>query len=227
MSKHFTVGTFEFLAELSRNNDREWFQENKDKYEAKVIGPAISFLEELEKPLRKVAPMLQIDAKPHGGSIMRIYRDTRFSKDKTPYKTNLGMSLRHQADADIHAPGGYIHIAPQECFVGVGCWHPPRKELAAIRKAIDANSKAWTKAVEGRRFAEVFELGGESLKTAPRDYAKDHPQIEHLKRKDFIGLATMKRSEVLGTDLVEQTIDLFKRAKPMMSFLCDAVGIPY
>ena len=142
-------------------------------------------LERLGGPLRRSAPMLLAVAKRSGGSLMRIHRDTRFSKDKTPYKTNVGISLRHQADGDIHAPGVYIHLACDECFVGAGCWRPQRETLAAIRAAIDADPKAWRRARDQKKFRTSFSLAGESLKTSPRDYSVDHAEIEDLRRIDF------------------------------------------
>ena len=106
----------------------------------------------LEKPLAKAAPMLSVIPKAHQGSVMRIYKDTRFSKDKTPYKTNVGISVRHQACKDIHAPGVYIHLDCDECFVGAGTWRPERSVLASIREAIADDPKAWKKARDQKRF---------------------------------------------------------------------------
>lgn len=218
---------FKFLRDLKRNNDRDWFNDNKSRYEDDVKEPAVELVRRLEKPLARVAPMLCVVPKGHGGSVMRIYRDTRFSKDKTPYKTNVGISVRHQADNDIHAPGVYIHLDPEECFIGAGCWRPPSPQLSAIRAAIDADAKAWKKARDQKAFRETYSLAGESLKTSPRDYAKDHPMIEDLRRIDFIAVAPLSESELTGPDVVATIIDRIKKSRPMMTFLCDAVGVPY
>lgn len=218
---------FEFLDELSHNNDREWFNENKTRYEASVREPALNFIEQLSGPLARSAPMLRVIAKRSGGSLMRIHRDTRFSKDKTPYKTNVGISLRHDADGDIHAPGVYVHLAPDECFVGAGCWRPQRDTLAAIRRSIDEDPKGWQKARDQKSFRKSFELAGESLKTSPRDYSKDHPQIEDLRRIDFIGVANLNRKELLAGDAVARVVQLIRDAKPFMRFLCESIDVPY
>ena len=171
--------------------------------------------------------MLHVIPKGHNGSLMRIYRDTRFSKNKQPYKTNVGISFRHQAGKDVHAPGVYLHFDPKECFVGAGCWRPESSVLAAIRAAIDSDPKAWKKARDNKAFREQFDFVGESLKKAPRDYPKEHPMIDDLKRKDFIAIAPLSEKQVTGEDIVPTILDHIKRAKPLMKFLCDAIDVPY
>ncbi|MEO1524036.1 MAG: DUF2461 domain-containing protein [Planctomycetota bacterium] len=218
---------FQFLRKLSKNNNREWFAEHKSQYEGQVRDPAVELITQLQKPLARTAPMLHVVAKAHNGSLMRIYRDTRFSKNKQPYKTNVGISFRHQAGKDVHAPGVYIHFDTDECFVGAGCWRPESGVLAAIRESIDRDAKTWKRARDNKSFREHFDLVGESLKTAPRDYPKDHPQIDDLRRKDFIAIAPLTESEVTGDEVVALVLDRIKRAKPLMKFLCDAIDVPY
>jgi uncharacterized protein (TIGR02453 family) len=222
-----TTRLFKFLRELRRNNNREWFTENKTRYQEDVRDPAVELVSQLEKPLAKSAPMLNPIAKGHGGSVMRIYRDTRFGKDKTPYKTNVGISIRHQAGKDVHAPGIYIHLDAKECFLGAGCWRPQSSVLAAIRSAIDEDPKAWKRARDNRAFASEFNFVGDRLKTAPRDYPKDHPMIEDLRRIDFIALAPLSQSQVTSDEAVSIMMDRIKKAKPLMKFLCDAIDVPY
>ena len=222
-----TPQLFKFLRELKRNNNREWFAENKQRYQREVRDPAVELVAQLERPLARVAPMLSAVAKGHGGSVMRIYKDTRFSKDKTPYKTNVGISLRHQANKDIHAPGVYIHLEPGECFIGAGCWRPQRDVLAAIRTAIDDDPKGWKRARDNKSFREHFDLAGEQLKTSPRDYPADHVSIEDLRRIDFIAVAPISQSEVTSDQVVSLVIDRIKRARPLMKFLCEAIDVPY
>ena len=218
---------FAFLRKLKKNNRRDWFQEHKALYQQNVLAPAVELVAQLEKPLSRCAPMLLVAAKPHNGSVMRIYRDTRFSKDKEPYKTNVGISLRHQAGKDVHAPGIYIHLDPEECFIGAGCWRPESGVLASIRAAIDADPKAWKRARDNKAFRKHFELVGESLKTAPRDFPKDHPLIDDLRRKDFIAIAPIAESEMTGPAIVDLIVERVKQAKPLMRFLCDAIDVPY
>lgn len=218
---------FEFLDDLSRHNDRDWFHANKDRYERDVRQPALDLIEQLVAPLRRSAPMLTVVVKRSGGSLMRIHRDTRFSKDKTPYKTNVGISIRHQADSDIHAPGIYLHLACDECLVAAGCWRPHRETLAAIRRAIDADPKAWHRARDQKKFRESFRLSGESLKTSPRDYSIDHPEIIDLRRIDFMAVANLTPQKLTGAGAVPGIVGLIRDAKPLMRFLCDAIDVPY
>ncbi len=218
---------FKFVRELCKNNNREWFADNKTRYQSDVLDPAVELVRQLEKPLARVAPMLAAVPKRSGGSVLRIYRDTRFAKDKTPYKTNVGISLKHQAGADIHAPGLYLHLDPKESFIGAGCWRPERQSLAAIRTAIDSDPKSWLKAKRNKKFAGRYELAGESLKTSPRDFPADHPMIEDLRRIDFIAIAPWSEADWVGDDVVERLIDDIKAARPLMNFLCNAMGVPY
>ncbi len=222
-----TTRLFKFLRELGRNNDRDWFTENKARYQQDVRDAAVELVQQLEKPLAKAAPMLNPIAKGHGGSVMRIYRDTRFGKDKTPYKTNVGISIRHQAGKDVHAPGIYIHLDAKECFLGAGCWRPESSVLAAIRAAIDKDPRAWKRARDNKAFRSEFDFVGDRLKTAPRDYPKDHPLIDDLRRIDFIAIAPLTQRQVTSDQIISIMMDRIKKAKPLMKFLCDAIDVPY
>lgn len=218
---------FRFLEELRANNNREWFAEQKPRYESDVLSPAVELVAALEKPLERVAPMLAAIPKKHGGSIMRIYRDTRFSKDKTPYKTNVGISLRHQADSDIHAPGVYVHLEPENSFIGAGCWRPDRQTLGQIRAAIDEDPRGWRRARDRSTKRTDFDLAGDSLKTSPKGYSIDHPMIEDLRRIDFIAVAPLKEQELISSQAVEKIVSLIREVRPLMRFLCEAIGEPY
>ena len=155
-------------------------------------------------------------------------RDTRFSPDKTPYKTHLGLALDHAAGGDCQSvPGAYVHLSPTESFVAVGCWQPPKEPLAAIRASIDQDPAAWKRATRGKRFREAFELGGTSLKTAPRDYPKDHPMIVDLRRKDFVAVSNVTADQWLQNDAAELIVDKIKAARPFARWLAEAVGVPW
>src|ERR671918_1560675 len=134
---------FAFLAELRENNDREWFAANKHRYEEHLLEPAMAFVDAFAPRLRKISPHFRADSRPSGGSLFRIYRDTRFSKDKSPYKTNLGIHFRHEQAKDAHAPGYYLHIGPGEVCAGGGIWHPNTEAVTRIREAIVADPKRW------------------------------------------------------------------------------------
>ena len=223
----FTPQTFEFLAQLQNNNERDWFNDHKADYEQKVREPALAFITEIAPLLTQISPRFVASAKKMGGSLMRIYRDTRFGKDKTPYKTNIGIQFRHFMGKDVHAPGFYLHIANDECFVGAGIWRPDGPSLNKIRSFIDENPKAWVKARDHAPFIEHFALAGDSLKRPPRGYVADHPLIDDLKRKDFIAIANLDKSQVLDENFVQLCADHFEQSDPYMYYLCSALDLPY
>lgn len=226
MFEGFSPQTVKFLKRLSKNNNREWFAENKARYEEVVLGPAMQLVESMQGPLRKLSPFFVAVPKRSGGSIMRIYRDTRFSKDKTPYKTNLGIQFRHESGKDVHAPGFYFHIDPTEVFVGAGIWRPDSKTLGQIRALIDDDPARWKRVNRAKKFRETFEIGGDSLKRPPRGYDAEHPLIDDLKRKDHIGMTTIPETDLYDGELIDKLVVRFKAALPYMRFLCDAIHLP-
>jgi uncharacterized protein (TIGR02453 family) len=223
----FPADTLDFLIDLSQNNDRQWFAENRERYEQSFLAPALTFIEAMRPTLKKHAPHLLVEPKKSGGSLLRIYKDTRFSKDKTPYKTNMGIQFRHEAGRDIHAPGIYLHLAPDECFFGAGIWKPEAETLRQIRQFLVDNPTRWKRATTGKRFKEHFSVYDDRLKTAPRDYPKDHPLIDDLRLRSFLGLAPLTRSEIEGKEFIERLTGLLVAASPLMQVLCEALQQPY
>lgn len=226
-TRYFTPKLFAFLRELGENNDRTWFKEHQQDYEAWIREPALEFINDVAAPLAKISPNFSADSRAVGGSLFRIQRDTRFSKDKTPYKTNTGMQFRHVLAKDVHAPGFYIHLEPGECYMGIGLWRPETKVAYAIREAIAADPTGWKRASRGKRFADVFDVTGDSLVRPPKGFHADHPLIEDLKRKDFIAGTRLTQREVTSDRFMEGFIDNARRASPFMRFLCEAVGVPF
>jgi uncharacterized protein (TIGR02453 family) len=228
VSQHyFSNDSFAFLSELARNNQREWFNDNKQRYEAVVRSPALAFIADIAPELQLIAPRFLAVPKKVGGSLMRVYRDTRFGRDKTPYKTNIGIQFRHETGKDVHAPGYYLHLSPQECFFGVGIWRPDATALGLIREAIYDKGDSWRAACAEEPFRQHYVMSGESLKNAPRGYAKDHPLLEDLKRKDFIAIAHFPPQMALEQDFLPMTIDRFAQAIKYMQFLCAALGVRF
>lgn len=223
----FGTGTIRFLRELESNNNRDWFNENKSRYENDVLDVALNFIQSMHDPLHKIAPHFTAVPKRMGGSLMRVYRDTRFSKNKLPYKTNIGIQFRHEQARDVHAPGYYVHIDPDQVFLGVGMWHPEPAALAAIRERIAAKRAEWVRARDDTSFRRHFSLGGESLIRPPRGYDKDHPLIEDIKRKDFIAVKNMDLDDAMQARFRQKVETSFKAATPLMKFLCKAVGVPF
>jgi len=224
----FPADAVRFLAELARSNNRVWFQANKDRYEQSIRGPALAFIEAMAGPLERVSRHIYADPSPTGGSLMRIYRDTRFSPDKTPYKTNIGIQFRHERGDDVHAPGLYFHIDPKECFLACGMWRPPADALAAIRARIAEHPDIWLAARDNKAFVKVWgRVSGETLKRPPRGFDLDHPCIEDIKRKDFLGVLDLPRADMSLPKLPNQVAKAFAAGTPLMKFLCDALGLPY
>ena len=224
---YFDRAFFRFLKDLEQNNQREWFQANKQRYEDDVRDPAQQFISDFGPQLRKISPHFLADPRPSGGSMFRIYRDTRFAKDKTPYKTHVGIQFRHKQGKDVHAPGFYLHLDPQGCFAGVGIWHPDSNALAEIRGAIDEQPRRWQKISGSKGFSDTFQLAGDSLKRAPKGYDPDHPLIDDLKRKDFIGVANFDAKTAGDPEFLMEYWKLCRKGGPMVEFLCDAVDVPF
>lgn len=226
-NRYFTKQTFAFLSVLAEKNERGWFEAHQQEYEDFVRTPALDFISDMSDEMPAISRHFLAQPKKVGGSLMRIYRDTRFSKDKTPYKTNIGIQFRHEVGKDIHAPGYYLHIEPGECFVGIGLWHPDAEALFKIREAIVQKSEAWLVARDDKAFRKHFALEGDSLANAPRGFAKDHPLAEDLKRKDFIGMATLSEATVTSNKLRAQVVERFRESAPYMRFLCKALELRF
>jgi len=227
MSEFFSEGTFTFLRELGANNNRDWFNANKARYESEVREPALALIRAMAPELKRFAPHFVASDKKVGGSLMRVFRDTRFSKNKLPYKTNIGIQFRHETGKDVHAPGFYLHIEAAEVFVGAGIWHPESDTLKKIRDYIDAHPTRWRDAVGDNGFAKAYALAGDSLVRPPKGFDAEHPLIEDIKRKDFIGIAPLMPELILQDDLTGLIGGYFETATPLMRELCRAVGVPY
>lgn len=223
----FNEQTIGFLQELSRNNNREWFQANKSRYEELVLDVALHFIQSMQDPLAEIAPRFVAQATRVGGSLMRVYRDTRFSKNKTPYKTNIGIQFRHERAKDVHSPGFYVHVAPEEVFIGVGMWRPDPDSLRAIRERIAAKPAEWQRTVGDAKFKRRFDLGGEVLTRPPRGFDKDQECIEDIKRKSFIAVQSLAVEDCLSPQFQRKVENAFKVGTPYMQFLCKAVGVPF
>ena len=223
----FEPAIFQFLEQLADNNNRPWFQANKGRYERDVLEPCLAFIRAFQRRLKRISPYCVASDRRVGGSLMRVYRDTRFAKDANPYKTNVGIQFRHEHGRDVHAPGFYVHIAPEECFLALGVWRPDRSSLTEIRQAIVDYPDRWRRAREDRKFRERFCPDGDSLKRPPRGFPADHPWIEDLKRTDFIGLEALEEQDVLDKRFPDYVASSFAAGRPFMRFLCDALRVPF
>jgi uncharacterized protein (TIGR02453 family) len=219
---YYTAELFVFLKQIKRNNRRDWFLKNRDRYEELVRQPSLRLITDLGFRMRGISPWIVVNAKPNGGSLMRVYRDIRFSPDKSPYKTHVGMSFHHAgSNEDIHGPGYYLHLDARASFVAAGTWRPDRRSLAKIRDAIAWKADEWKKAKRG------LQLGGESLTRAPRGYSDDHPMIADLKRTDFIASLEFADAQVCGTRFLAEVTTACKKLAPLVGFLARAQGLQF
>ena len=223
----FTPELFTFLRDLAKHNERDWFLANKDRYVAEVQEPALAFVEDVGMRMSEISPHFVADARTNGGSVFRIHRDIRFSKDKTPYKTHTGIQFRHARAKDVHAPGFYLHLEPGSVFMACGLWHPERDTLHAIRTSIAAKPARWTDVVEEPKFTEQFRLSGESLKRPPAGFDRDHPMIDALKRKDFIAVTDLSEAEATSGEFLDRFLALCNDAADFMRFLCAGARVEY
>jgi uncharacterized protein (TIGR02453 family) len=223
----FSPALFAFLKGLKKNNQRDWFDENKPNYEQDVKAPLLAFIAGFGPKLHKISKHFVADARGNGGSMFRIYRDTRFSKDKTPYKTAASAHFRHERAKDVHAPGFYLHLEPGGVFFGAGLWHPETGAAEAVRTAIVKRSAAWKKTVTHKAFAAQCTIGGESLKRPPRGYDADHPFIADIQRKDWVISKNVNDADVTQPGFLDAFATWCVVASPFMRFLCESLDLPY
>ena len=237
---YYTPATFKFLRGLARHNERDWFMAHKAEYEEYVKGPTLQLIEDLAVPLKSISPQLVADPRTVGGSMFRIYRDTRFAADKRPYKTHVGMTFFHAATkrtarglagnaamGRLDAPVLYLHIEPGSCFTGGGIWHPQPVTLKRLRDFMIDNPRSWTRLTASPAFKRHFTLSGEVLARPPRGYPADHPLIEDLKRKDIVASAALNESQLTEPGLQKLLLRRFKLMQPMLEWLCMALELEF
>lgn len=223
----FRKEMFQFLGELGLNNEREWFQANKARYESDVREPALEFIRQFGRRLPKFSKHYAALDKKVGGSLMRVHRDTRFAKDKTPYKTNVGIHFRHAVGKDVHAPGLYVHIEVDEIFLGAGMWHPEAEALANIRRNIVESSAKWQRVSRNEDMLASWEATGDTLKRPPRGFDAEHPFIDDLRRKDHIVITKLAAKELFARDAVDRIFAKFMQTRPYVRFLTESQGLPF
>jgi uncharacterized protein (TIGR02453 family) len=215
---------FRFLREIAKHNDREWFAANKERYLEHVQSPSLEFVRTVGPKLGAVSRHLVADPRPVGGSVMRIYRDIRFSKDKSPYRTSVG--IRFMSDSggkgEDHSPGFFLHISPGDSWAYGGVWMMEGPSLEAVRHAIADRPADWKKVK-----ASVPEIEGESLKRPPSGYDPAHPFIDDIKRKGFSAGLSFKDDEVVGPGFPDRFVKACLKLNPLNRFLATAIGVDY
>jgi len=224
---YFTKDGLRFLTDLRTHNAKPWFEENKERFETGLREPGVRLVADLEPLLKKISKHFVADPKPHGGSMSRIYRDTRFSKDKSPYKTALFFHFGHVRGTEDATPAFYFHVEPGASTIGGGIWHPATPLLENIRRAIVKSPAAWDKAKGKSGVGAACAMGGETLKKVPRGYDPEDPHAEDLKRKDFGVHQPAADALVTSPNLPAELGRRFAAAAPVLAFLCQAVGLPF
>ena len=211
-----------FLKDIKKNNNREWFEKNKPKYlEAKtdfeeLVGAVLTEITKFDSALGGLDPKKLP---------FRIYRDVRFSKDKRPYKTNMGAGFSPNGKL-VQEPGYYLHLEPGKSFVAGGIYMPDAERLTKIRQEIDYNYNSLKKVTSNKKFSSLYPQFDDfdKLKTAPKGYPKDHPQIELLKLKSFIVSREFSDKEVLDKKFAKNVADHCKAIKPLNDFIKEAIS---
>jgi uncharacterized protein (TIGR02453 family) len=218
----FSSDLFAFLRDLKQHNEREWFNANKARYERECKEPALAFVEDVGYRLPEVAPHLTADSR----SMFRIYRDTRFARDKTPYKTHVGIYFRHAKAAEADTAGLYLHLEPRHVFLGAGIWHPATPALKRIRDTLVARPEGWRAALQA--VEPVWSLAdGPALKRAPAGYDPEHPLIADIKRKSFAIVSPLTQSDVTASGFLDEWQARAAAARPFMEYLSRALGVEY
>ncbi len=223
----FPKDFFNFFNELQVNNNREWFNEHKGRYFDSVVNPISEFIVCIAPRLAEISRHYIADPKPHGGSMFRIYRDTRFAKNKSPYKTHAGIQFRHEQGKNAHAPGFYVHLASDGLFFGGGIWQPPGPQLNLIRDYIADNARSWARVANAPKVKEVGGIKGDSLKQPPRGFDAQHVHIEDLKRKSFYIMTDAPAKHALKPAFVDEVVEGFRRAVPLTRFISGALDLPF
>jgi len=223
-SKYFTPEFFAFFRDLAKNNNKEWFTKNKERYEKAVQEPSLQFVRDAGSRLQKISSYIVADAKPFGGSLSRIYRDIRFSPDKSPYKTEVGIHFWHAKapGPEEMAPGYYLHMSSGETMAHSGVWHPDAPTLKKIRDRIVEEPDTWKKVLRSRVSVE-----GDSLKRPPPGYDPNHPLIQDLRRKDFVSSRRFRDNQATSPEFLDSFIEACVSMDPLNRFLAGAIGLPW
>ena len=228
MATYFSDASFKFLRGLARHNDNTWFNAHKAQYEDHVRQPFLRLLTDLQPDLAAVSLHFRSDPKTVGGSLFRIYRDARFSHDKSPYKSWQGARLFHERHKQVPAPSFYLHLQPGECFVGAGLWHPEPDTQRRVRQFILDNPGSWKKAAHDASFRRRFEFEeSEKLVRPPRGFPTDFEFIEDLKHRNFVLWRSLDDATMTGPRLRQTVAGDLKALGPFMDYLCAALDLEF
>ena len=206
--------TISFLKELKLNNNREWFNENKERFN-NIQSQVKIFAQEVNDSLNVSDNIEKI-------KIFRIYRDLRFSKDKTPYKKNIGMAF-HRAKPDLRG-GYYLEISADESFIAVGFWNPNKEDLLRIRKEIEVDGQEFKRIINQKKIKDIWgDLRGDEVKTSPKGFTSDHEYIDLIKKKQFIFIKKLKEKDILDEKFQNELVNYFESIRPFFDYMSEVL----
>lgn len=228
MSSYFKPASLQFLTRLGNNNNKAWFNEHKDQYEALLRKPMQQLITDLQPDIEAISPHFRADPRTVGGSLYRIQRDARFSHDKSPYKTWQGARFYHERRRLQIVPLFYLHLQPGNCFLGGGLWHPEAPNIQKVRQFIADNPASWKAAAHAPAITRRFTLDlAEKLQRAPRGYDPNDPLIEDLKLRNWVYLRPLADEDITGPGLHRTLVKDFTTLAPFIDYLCAALDLEF
>ena len=217
---HFTGAFFDFLRDLKRHNDRDWFADNKTRYARDVQDPFLQFIGDFAPRLRQISRAYVADTRKMGGSMFRIHRDTRFSPDKSPFKTYTAARFAHEARRKVAGvPAFFLHLGPDHSFGGGGVYHIDLAQLTKIRARMIDSPDEWSVV------RSQVHVQGEQLKRAPAGFSAAHQHIEDLRRQNLYTLTEFTESDVAADGFIDRFAESCRRAAPLIEFQTRALGL--
>ena len=215
IDNHISKELLDFLKKLEKNNDRDWFNDHKTEFKKLQHG--------FKKTVDHLYQLMNLHDKIDHQKVFRIYRDVRFSKNKLPYKTHMAASF-HRVKPELRG-GYYLHIKPNnQSFAAVGFWDPNKDDLLRLRKEFERDADEMRNIIKQKDFASTWgELEGDELKTAPRDFDKDHPDIDLIRKKQYVFTNNYKDDDVLSSDFIEQVNEDYKAVRPFFDYMSDVL----
>ncbi|KRG46449.1 hypothetical protein ARC20_05485 [Stenotrophomonas panacihumi] len=228
MSTYFTPASFKFLKGLARHNEKAWFEDHRADYEANVRDPFVRLITDLQPALAEVSEHFRADPRGNGGSLFRIYRDARFSNDKSPYKTWQGARFFHARRREVPAPSFYLHLQPGGSFVGAGLWHPEPETQRKVRQFIFDNPGSWKAAAHEARLRKRFDLADEEkLVRPPRGFPAAFEFIDDLKHRNWVLWRSLDDEAMTGPKLRQTIAADLATLGPFVDYLCAALDLEF
>jgi uncharacterized protein (TIGR02453 family) len=212
----FTPKSLSFLRSLKRNNKREWFHQRRDQYETHCRQPMLEIVERLADDVRSFAPEMLVDPKVN---LLRPFRDTRFSEDKTPLKTHVGATFPNRALGRMNGAGFYFEVAPTHVWIGGGLWRPDTSQLHLVREYIIANKKRFDAIVKAPGLKAIGGLQGDRLTRVPRGYPKDHPAADYLQYRQFMAFREEPAAFATSKRFYAHLVGTLQAIAPLVTFI--------